>query len=113
MTDLIRREDALQAIHDALVVNPARDEARKLAGYVVRALPAVQPDAVQEAARVLLADLALALETHGSADGLAAGRRWSKAHDAAEAAPTAMSRPTPIQMIRAALEAIATEGQQP
>ena len=43
MSDLIRREDALKAIHDALVVNPARDEARKLAGYVVSALPAVQP----------------------------------------------------------------------
>jgi len=49
MSDLIRREDALQAIHDALVVNPARDEARKLAGFVVRALPAVQPDARIEA----------------------------------------------------------------
>ncbi len=47
--DLIRREDALRAVHDALVVNPRRDEARKLAGFVVSALPAVQPDARIEA----------------------------------------------------------------
>jgi hypothetical protein len=49
MSDLIRREDALRAVHDALVVNPRRDEARKLAGYVISALPAVQPDARIEA----------------------------------------------------------------
>ena len=41
--DMLRRGDVLKAIQDALVVNPARDEARKLAGYVVSALPAVQP----------------------------------------------------------------------
>ncbi len=46
--DLIRRGDALQAINNALasnplVVSPIRDEARALAGYVVSALPAVQP----------------------------------------------------------------------
>tara|TARA_R110000868_G_scaffold118010_2_gene313155 strand:+ start:248 stop:718 length:471 start_codon:yes stop_codon:yes gene_type:complete len=43
--DMLRRGDVLKAIHNALVVNPARDEARKLAGFVVSALPAVQPDA--------------------------------------------------------------------
>ena len=43
MSDLIRREDVLKAIRDALVVNPAHDGARRLAGYIVRALPAVQP----------------------------------------------------------------------
>ena len=43
--DMLRRGDVLKAIHHALVANPAHDGARKLAGYVVSALPAVQPDA--------------------------------------------------------------------
>ena len=50
--DMLRRGDVLKAIHHALVANPAHDGARKLAGYVVSALPAVQPDdaAIREAA---------------------------------------------------------------
>jgi hypothetical protein len=72
----------------------------------IRAL--TPPDLTAAAARVLLDDLALALSTEiGVAGGKEAGRRWSTAHDAAESAPTAMSRATPIQMIRAALRAIA------
>ena len=71
----------------------------------------VGKDAVAEAARVLLDDLAKALGTDGSDEGRKAGRRWSQAHDAAETAPTAMVRPTPIQMIRAALRAISEGGE--
>mgnify|MGYP000969749568 FL=1 len=63
------------------------------------------------AARVLLDDLRLALASDRPPEGSASGLRWSKAHDAAESAPTSMSRPTPIQMIRAALEQIAKEGE--
>lgn len=72
----------------------------------IRAL--TPPDITAAAARVLLDDLALALSTEiGAAGGKEAGRRWSTAHDAAESAPTTMSSPTPIQMIRAALRALA------
>jgi hypothetical protein len=75
-------------------------------GAAIRAL--TPPDLTAAAARVLLDDLALALSTEiGVAGGKEAGRRWSTAHDAAESAPTAMSRATPIQMIMAALRAIA------
>ena len=72
----------------------------------IRAITTPAPMTVQQAARVLLDDLAQALATDMSDAGKAAGRRWLKAHDAAEAAPTAMNKPTPIQMIRAALSAL-------
>jgi hypothetical protein len=52
MSDLIRRKDALKAVHDALVVNPKRDEARKLAGYVISALPAITVQAQIVVARL-------------------------------------------------------------
>ncbi len=60
----------------------------------------------QQAARVLLADLALALPMNGEDGDREAGRRWANASDAAETAPTMVDRPTPIQMIRAALAAM-------
>lgn len=79
-----------------------------IAAYAATFKPSAPPaDPVREAARVLLADLALALDTDMRPEGREAGRRWSKASDAAEAAPTYMTRPTPIQMIRAALRILA------
>ena len=62
-----------------------------------------------EAARVLLDDLNIALGTKAPAQGREQwtyARKWTNASDAASAAPTMMDRPTPIQMIRAALRAI-------
>jgi hypothetical protein len=62
MSDLIRREDALRAVHDALVVNPRRDEARKLAGYVISALPAVTVQAQIDEERARHAEIVARLE---------------------------------------------------
>lgn len=91
--------------NDIPLRNPMAHEIAK----AIRAL--TPPGATAAAARVLLDDLALALSTEiGVAGGKEAGRRWSAAHDAAESAPTAMNSPTPIQMIRAAMRAIADGG---
>ncbi len=64
---------------------------------------------VRKAAETLLRDLERALETDMRPDGREAGKRWVRASDAAESAPTMMTRPTPIQMIRAALKSLAQE----
>jgi hypothetical protein len=81
---------------------------------IIAALPPA-PDAVEAlvkaAAQTLLDDLARAIPGNGDLGDPAAGRRWAKASDAAETAPTMVSRPTPIQMIRAALAAIRTGGK--
>jgi hypothetical protein len=69
------------------------------------AVPTPTPaDPVAKAARVLLADLSLSLDTEAYGKGHPA--IWAKAADAADAAPTYNDRPTAIQMIRAALRAI-------
>ena len=75
------------------------------------ALTPAPSDKIAEAARVLLDDLSAALGTDGGEYCRASARRWSVASDAAEAAPTAMYRPTPVQMIRAALRALAGKGE--
>jgi len=59
------------------------------------------------AAGVLLADMTDALDPMTkSREG--ASKDWVKAADAADDAPTYMTRPTALQMIRAALRALAT-----
>lgn len=61
-----------------------------------------------KAAKVLLDDLTDALDPMTkSRDG--ASKDWVKAADAADEAPTYLTRPTAIQMIRAALRALAGE----
>ena len=64
-----------------------------------------RPISVTEAAKVLLADIAMALDSTNP-KACEATKRWVEALDAAEAAPTAMARPTLMQMIRAALRQI-------
>lgn len=68
--------------------------------------PAPVDALVRAAAQTLLDDLARAIPDNGDWPDAAAGRRWVKASDAAETAPTMAGRPTPIQMIRAAIAAI-------
>lgn len=64
-------------------------------------------DQVTKAAETLLADLASALSNEARSEkSRDAAKRWAGVSDAAEAAPTVLSRPTPIQMIRAGLEYI-------
>ena len=64
--------------------------------------------AVQKAAKVLLSDLTAALGpmTKSSEDVF---KDWVRAVDAADDAPTYHARPTALQMIRAALTALAQE----
>ena len=114
------RITALEAERDALVV--ARDtmgrlwekekaRADALAEKLAQAPEAPHiidrtTEAVRAAAQILLNDLARALDDM-SPSGREAGQRWSAASEAAETAPTYMHSPTPIQMIRAALQCLA------
>lgn len=57
---------------------------------------------IEKAAKVLLDDMRGALDgSRRTAD------RWSRVADAMQAAPNAFGSPTPLQMLRAALEQLA------